>query len=322
MARIVYLSFPTGAVAGGQKVILRHVEALNTMGFDAIWWRNNNNALPWLDFHVPMEVGTRFRPDDIIVVPSDAPNAIQTLAQDGRRTVVFEQNQFSFMNLGLDKIDAFKPGQLPVFLAVGEVNANTVRRTVPGAQVEIVPCFADERLFKRGSNADFQVSYAPRKRAGEARIIRQFLRKAHPNLESLPWAELSNLPERTVAEIMGRSALHLSLSRFESVGMTTLEAMACGAVCAGFTGIGGRQFTTTENGFWVTEDDCEAAADALAEAADVVATGGPRLASVREAGRATAEQWSYARFLVALEEVWERLAPEARTRSTMRLADA
>ncbi|MDR6626996.1 hypothetical protein [Caulobacter segnis] len=313
MTRIVYLSFPTGAVAGGQKVILRHVEALNRMGFEAIWWRNTDKAeLPWLDFDAPTEVGTLFRPDDILVVPSDAPNAIRTLAQSRRRTVIFEQNQFSFLNLGLEQIDAFAPGHAPIFFAVGSINANTIRRVVPGAQVEIVPCFADERVFKPGTNDLPRVAYAPRKRMGEARIIRQFLGKAHPRHVDLPWVEMSNLPEAAVAEILGRSALHLSLPRLESVGMTTLEAMACGCVSAGFMGIGGRQYMTADNGFWVPDDDCEAAADALAEAADVVATGGARLTALRDAGRATADEWSYARFLAKLEEVWERLAPEAR----------
>ena len=63
----------------------------------------------------------------------------------------------------------------------------------------------------------------------------------------------------------------------ESVGLTTLEAMASGCVCAGFTGIGGRQYATPDNGFWVDDDDCMAAADALAQAISLVREGGAPL---------------------------------------------
>lgn len=159
------------------------------------------------------------------------------------------------------------------------------------------------------------VAYSPRKRQSEAKIIQAFFKKVHARHAALPWSEITNLAEREVARALGSSSLFLSLSRFESVGMTPLEAMASGAICAGFTGIGGREFATDANGFWVPEDDCEAAADALAEAADLVATGGAPLRQMREAAFETAQQWSYARFVTALEDVWTRLAPEARTHS-------
>jgi glycosyltransferase involved in cell wall biosynthesis len=97
--------------------------------------------------------------------------------------------------------------------------------------------------------------------------------------------------------------------------MTTLEAMASGCLCAGFTGIGGDEYATPDNGFWAPEDDCEAAADALAEAAAVAAEGGAELARRLEAGFETARAWSYAVFLQRLETVWMGIAPEARTRT-------
>lgn len=178
--------------------------------------------------------------------------------------------------------------------------------------MEPVPCFADERVFRPGAAKAPAVACAPRKRPLEAQAIQAMFRRFHPRHAAIGWSALEEASEATVAEVFARSALFLSLSRLESVGMTPLEAMASGCVCAGFTGIGGRDFATPENGFWVPEDDCEAAADALAEAADVVRAAGPELARRIEAGRATADLWSYARFRTALEAAWMRLAPEAR----------
>jgi hypothetical protein len=314
MARIVYLAFPIRGIYGGQKMIIRHVETLRELGFDAVWWNNTQGRPPtWFEFDVPREVNRPFRPDDILVVPSDAPTALATLAAGDHRVIVFEQNQFSFAAMAYEAIDQFPADRRPTFIAVGQTNAASIRRAYPEARIEIVPCFADERLFRPGAVREDAIAYAPRKRMREGHMIRAFFRRVHPRHAALPWSELTRAPEREVARTFAASSLYLSLSRFESVGMTTLEAMACGCICAGFTGVGGREYATTANGFWVADDDCEAAADALAQAADLVQTGGPALRRCREAAQDTARQWSYERFRVALEEVWERLAPQART---------
>jgi hypothetical protein len=309
MTRIVYLTFPTGAVAGGQKMTLRHVETLRELGFEAVVWRRADNVMPrWLDHRAAEEVGTPFRDDDVLVVPDDAPNALRDAPAAGRRMVVMCQNQFTLAALCLEVLPREAAA---VFLTVGRIPQAAIRRLYPKAQVELVPCFVDERRFAPGAKSD-AVAYVPRKRPLEARAIRNLFRGLHPGYAPIRWIGLEDAHERVVAETFASSTLFLSLSRLESVGMTALEAMACGCVVAGFTGVGGRDYATAENGFWVAEDDCWAAADALAAAADVVRTGGPPLRARLEAGFETARTWSFAAFRRALEESWMRLAPEAR----------
>ncbi|ACG79807.1 conserved hypothetical protein [Phenylobacterium zucineum HLK1] len=316
MSRIVYLGFPTGAVSGGQKVILRHVEALRELGFDAVYWRRADNVLPtWLDHKAPVEADTPFRPDDILVLPTDAPNAMEAVATRlPNRALLFCQNQYSLLNIGLAPANRFPAERAPDFIVPGPLIARSIQRLFPRARVEVIPCFADERIFVPGAERRHAVATVPRKRPGEMNMVRNYLRQVHPRHAELPWIPIEGATEAQIAGVFGASTLCLSLSRFESVGMTPLEAMACGCVVAGFTGIGGWDFATPQNGFWAPEDDVEAAGEALARAADLVLTGGPALSSMLEAGRATAEQWSYARFRTALEEVWMRLAPEARLR--------
>jgi len=313
MSRIVYLGFPNGAIAGGQKMILRHVETLRDLGFEAVFWRGEGNVMPaWLQHRAPVEVGAPFRPDDILVLPSDAPNALSRMAASPHRKLIFCQNQFSLAATGARAIDAYLPERLPVFISPGRVCADSIRRLYPQATVEVIPCFADERVFRPAGGRTDAVAFAPRKRPLEAEAIGVFFRKRRPEHAHLPWRPIRELSEAEVAAVMAGSTLFLSLSRFEAVGMTPLEAMACGCVCAGFLGVGGWDFATAENGFWAPDDDLEAAAEALGRAADLVATGGAPLAARLEAGRATAADWSYARFRRALEEVWMRRAPEAR----------
>jgi hypothetical protein len=296
-------------------MIIRHVETLRDLGFDAVCYIGVQSKVPaWFEHKAPLELGTPVRPDDIVVVPDDADEALVTCATAPFRTLVFSQNPYNFAAANFDKLDLFAPARFPTVIAVGRKLAATIRRVFPRADVEIVPCFADERLFSPAVSKRAAVTYAPRKRPLEANAIQSMFRRFHPPHAALPWVALANATEGQMAQAFGGSSLHLSLSRLESVGMTTLEAMASGCVCAGFTGVGGDEYATPDNGFWVPNEDCEAAADALALAADLSQTGGAPLRLMLEAGHGTARQWSYAAFRVALEEVWMRLAPEARLR--------
>jgi hypothetical protein len=316
MSRIVYLGFPNGEIAGGQKMILRHVEALRDLGFDAVLWRLAANVMPsWLDHRVPVEVDSAFRPDDVLVVPSDAPNAIRHLAGLQQRAIVFCQNQYSFAAVGLGPVDLLAARGAPSFITPGRTCGEAVRRLYPEADVEVIPCFVDERIFKPGQAARPAVAYSPRKRPTEAQAIRGFLSKHRPEHAALAWTRIENARETEVAQMLAASSVFLSLSRFESVGMTPLEAMAAGCVCAGFTGLGGREYATEANGFWAGEDDLEEAADALGLAIDLALAGGAALEAYRAAAQATATQWSYAKFRLALEASWMRLAPGARLKA-------
>lgn len=315
MPRIVYLLLSAGGIAGGHKMAVRHVETLRELGFDAICYIGVEGKAPsWLTYKAPLEFGSPVKPDDILVLPDDADTALRTTLDSDLRTMVFSQNPFNFAAKTFDIVAQFPAARFPPMIAVSGGLAATIRRAFPRAQVEIVPCFADERIFRPAAHKVPAVAFAPRKRPLEAAAIRALFSRLYPRHQDLSWKALSGAHEDAVAAAFASSSLCLSLNRLESVGMTTLEAMASGCVCAGFTGVGGREYATQDNGFWVPDDDCEAAADALARAADLVRAGGAPLQRVRDAARATAEQWSYARFRTALEAVWMRLAPEARLR--------
>jgi hypothetical protein len=228
--------------------------------------------------------------------------------------VILAQNQFTLGIHGVPALDELAARPL-VFMVVGRSLSDLASRVYPQAQIETVRCFADERVFRPGEARQPGVALMPRKRPSEAVFIPQMFAKLYPQHAGHGWTTIENMHEAEVARLFGVSELFLSLSRLESLGMTPLEAMASCCVCAGFLGIGGQEFGTSDNGFWAPEDDCVAATDALGAAADVVATGGRALQRLVEAGRETAAEWSYARFRVALEACWMRLAPEARRRS-------
>jgi hypothetical protein len=311
MPRLVYALFSNGGARGGHKMAVRHVETLCALGFQATLYITNETARPtWLEHDAPVQQGGAILPDDIVVVPEDDGVSLNQLARRGQPTVVFYQGIHSAARF--DRLDAFFPA--PDFIAVGRLQAAELARFYPQARIVHVPCFADERRFAPTAKTPV-IACTPRKRPTEVKTVHAMMGRLHPRHAGLPLLELNDASERAVAQAVASPAPHRSANRFESVGLTPLEAMASGCICAGFMGIGAREYATEQNGFWVVDDNPMAAADALAEAADVVMSGGRALSRRVEAGRATAAQWSYAVFRKALETAWMQLAPQARLRS-------
>ena len=313
MSRIVYLGFPSGKIAGGIKMTLRHVEELCRLGFDAVFWTNHGELAPsWFRHAAPVEFGTPFRKDDILVVPEDAPKAMDLVAGMPQRSFVFCQNHFFFSVYGYDCFSRHLSSGFEGVIACSQTAASSVTRAFPTVSVQFIPCFIDADTFRPCTPRRQAVAYMPRKRFNEARAIQGFFKRYYPEHAGLPWVAIEGLTETEVARCLSESTVFLSLARLEALGMSALEAMACGCVVAGFTGLGGWEFASHDNGFWVAEDDCEAAADAIAKAVDLVRNGGAALQRYAEAARETVRIWSSETFRLRLEEVWGRLAPDAR----------
>lgn len=314
MARILYVLWSGGGITGGQKVIIRHVEALRDMGFDAYCYLTAQ-APGQIEHAAPMIRGA-IHDDDVVVVPDDTADVLRQCAQNPWRSVIIAQNPYIMSAIGLDGLDLLAASRPLTFMAVSEGLGRTLSRIYPSATIEIVRCFADERRFRGPSVKRRAIAFTPKKRPLEADAIKGLFKRLHRPYENFAWTRIEKATEQETASAFAESAVFLSLSRLESVGMTTLEAMASGCLCAGFLGVGGQEYATPDNGFWVANEDCEAAVDALAEACRVALAGGPERHRRLEAGYETARQWSYASFRRQLEEMWMRIAPDARLQST------
>jgi glycosyltransferase involved in cell wall biosynthesis len=110
--------------------------------------------------------------------------------------------------------------------------------------------------------------------------------------------------EAEVAQRLGESAIFLSLSRLEGVGLPPLEAMASGCLVVGFTGGGGAEFARDDNGFWCSPDDLVGAADALARAVAVFEGDSAGYEVRRDAGMRTASQYNLGRLERELLAFW------------------
>ena len=115
---------------------------------------------------------------------------------------------------------------------------------------------------------------------------------------------MENRTERETAEIFGRSTIVLSLPFLESFGLVPLEAMASGAIVIGFTGYGGQEYASAENGFWFPPDHLEEVADTLAYVVDGLERRDPKLVRMMEVGAVTAARYNEERTRTALREFY------------------
>lgn len=305
MPRIVYLLPAPGAATGGNKMSFRHVEALVGLGYDAVV-RVLGGAPPpaWFEHSAPVERATgRPDPDDIVVFPEDAAEVMAASSAFPNRKVVFCQNPYAAAAHGMGRLSKETRARYRTFMACSPGVALWISRYLDHDVIGTVPAFADERLFVPAPKAKV-IAAIPRKRPEELRAIRHMFARLHPGADDWTWDVIEGRTEAETAAALGRASVFLSLARLEGMSMTILEAMACGCLVAGFTGIGPREYTTAMNGLWVEEEDCEAAAIALARACALAEEDEAGAHLIRHAARTTAAAWTHAHFMEALSLFW------------------
>jgi len=304
--RIIYFSPPPTRITGGIKTIFRHVEMLAAAGMDAVVAIKEGTRPAWFESTAPLrEIENRsFRRSDILVFPEDQPALLNVFRGVPLHKVVFCQNPYALAGgQGLGTLEPEIAGRFRTFLACSLGMAGFIARYFPYDTISVAPAFADERVFGPGEKARV-IACMPRKRPAELTVIRGLFERIHPGAAGWAWRLLETATEEEAAAALGRASVFLSLARLEASSLTILEAMASGCLVAGFTGIGPREYTGPTNGLWVDEDDCEAAAHALARAAAMAEAAGGEAALLRHGALATAAQWSHAHFTRALLGFW------------------
>jgi hypothetical protein len=205
---------------------------------------------------------------------------------------------------GIGECRDFSDFGVSEIVCVDPYTASYCQSRFPTLPAAIIPVCIDHQQFHFQGQKKLQIAYAPRKRPLEAAFIKDLFRARNPGFRSIRWVEFHGASEAQVAETLRETAVYLSLCRLESCPLTIMEAFACGCMTAGFTGIGGRQYTTTRNGFWADEDDCIDCAEQLTQAVRLVTDGGARCDDMLQAANATAKFYNRDRMARSVVEFW------------------
>lgn len=245
---------------------------------------------------------------DVVVLPEITPEPIwHDFRRRGCSLVMHNQNPFySFKSFPTVKaLDEFG---LRGGLCCSHFTRNRLRTW--GSLIDwqvvkpfVLPIFAETaRQFDQGRKR--QVVYMPRKRAAEASWVRELFLMRYPQFRDVPWVEIKNRSRKEVAALMAESLIFVSFSHMEGLGLPPLEAMASGCLVVGFTGGGGSEYATSENGRWVGDGDLDSLVDAIALdlALDQQAT-----SERQKAGRRTVHDFSNESFEASLQSAWTQL---------------
>lgn len=308
--RIVYVSSEKGRITGGIKVIHQHVRLLNELGFEALVAVATDGPAPALARPAPrFRISAKAPPrrDDLLVLPEDQPWFLERARHYDPPVTVFVQNPF-FMAVGLPPTAAgYGDFGVARLMCASRFIDDWCRETMADLPTMVVPCPVDPALFHPRPKRR-RILALPGKRPLLARTIRWLFHRRYPDLAGRwEWVEMQGRGEAEVAAAFGTAEVFLSLSLMEGLGLTPLEAMASDCVVAGFTGQGGQEYATPDNGFWSDDESGREVVDALARAVACVEEGGAALAERLAAGRRTVAAFTPAATAEALEACFRPL---------------
>ena len=247
---------------GGVRKIYDQVDILNDAGIEAsviqgqrgyrpTWWPNQTRIT-----YAPVEV----RGSDILVWPEYLSHHAR---RSGARQVIFAQNAYGLFADADPVLGALTYGR-PAVLAVAVVsedNAAYLRYGWPDVETVILPTGIDPTVFRPGPKRR-QIAYSSRRRYRAVQQVLGLLR-THGVLDGWHLAEIVRMNHAQVAETLRNSALFLSFSEREGLGLPPLEALASGCHVIGFAGMGGREYFDPRYTEQIPEDDIVAYARAV-----------------------------------------------------------
>lgn len=246
LPKIFYLMYDIDAPSGGEKHSYQHVDLLNSNGFQAYalhklpryrhtWFENETRVI---DMETFWNIYDRER--DYIVVPE--PFGRQILTYPGK-LVIFNKNLYTgFKAFGSSAVDThvYNDPRIAAVFSVSEHNLQHLRFAFPGARFYRMFAHIDCKLFAYRPPAEKRKIIACVSKAWDptAILFHTLLarnRAGLNNINQFRWIFLRGQSERDMASILQDAAILVSLSTYEGLPRTVLEAMACGClpVCYG-----------------------------------------------------------------------------------------
>ena len=307
--RILYINHDCSEASGGVKTIYRHVSHLVKNGYPAFVVHSQPGFRPpWLKIDVPLiylEKDFQVFPNDILVIPEDYKAALEAVKDINAQKHIFCQNHFYIFN-GLQDGGTWEDFGISSVFCSSEIISDFIRSAFGYTEVPVVHYAIPLDLFKPGEKK-LQIAYMPRKRPVELKFIRNLFRKLYREYEQVPWVCIDGMEEENVAEILGESALFLSLSLYEGFGLPPIEAMASGCIVVGFHGYGGLEYARNNNGFWCEEGNMIECAWSLGQAVSQIVSGEESIFRMQEQALKTAGEYDFARQEREQISLWNHL---------------
>ena len=234
---------------GGIKVLYRHVDALNSGGYEAaIVHKKKGFRCAWFENETRVEYHAQIKPDrfDFIVIPEVYGPKLADVFPDVRK-VIFNQNAYytfiGYSRNPADKTSAYFHPDVAAVLVVSEDSRAYLAYVFPHLKVTRVHNSVDGTrfAFRELGQKKKQIAFFPQKHSDESLQVINIL-KFRGVLDEIDLVPIENRNERETAELLADSLLFLSFGYPEGSPAPPLEAMLSGCLVVGYHGFGGHEY--------------------------------------------------------------------------------
>jgi len=244
---IIYICPARPHPVGGIKVIYRHSELLNQLGYDSSVYHpeDPNFQAQWFSHKIRRHTSNYFNANSsILVIPEVWIHQFSKICTDnGLRYANFIQNAYLTVD-GVSRLPdhgraAFENSSL--ILSISEDTSDIISLTYPSVGSKIVrllPSIGPD--FRPSNDKRKTITYMPRRLSRHSKILIHMLSQ-HINKD---WeiVAIENKTENEVAELLSHSSIFLSFSDLEGFGLPPIEAAFAGNLVVGYSGQGGNEF--------------------------------------------------------------------------------
>lgn len=251
MTKIFIIGVDAEAPNGGLTVMYRMADVLNKNGFQAwVVHEKRRYRYPYADHSgTPTITRTSLNPgpEDLVVAPEwSLGSLLRDLRSNWNIVGLFQMALFDTKTLYDLEFSENRLVENPHYagsLAVSSYLHRLVSRLVPGKPVYNTGMGIDTDRFRRRHRKRKQIALNVYKGVEDLRYLLMLLRSSK---KSGIWrsAPIFEIPPGIVTDLLSQSAIYVSTSAAEGLGMLALEAMASEALVVGYDGVGGSEFFT------------------------------------------------------------------------------
>ncbi|WP_462325244.1 glycosyltransferase [Desulfoplanes sp.] len=313
---IYYLCPDYAPPSGGVKRIYTHVEALLRNGFDAHVVHQRSGFRPgWFDTAITplaFDAGIQLTTRDWIVVPDGIAHVLPRLP--GSKHVLLVLNPY-YMLRQENTLDILKIAPQTRLMTNSQTMANFMNWLFGRNDTLVVDTGVDSGLFHPNDKPPFgtrtmpiRIAFTRRKdTASDMAILlaRQILDDRTAPIEVM---DLNDLSLTDYAANLRRADIWLTTALEHGFPRSTLEAMACGCLCMGFTGVCGKDIIDPDTNFIAVPDgDLFALTKKLVQTIGALARRSPKIEKTIAGGIETANACGLEREEQNLVDIWKEL---------------
>lgn len=247
--RVVYFCNKPRNPTGGTNVIYRHVRLLNEIGVPAaVLYARAGGKQPTV---IPTITEQMLKENDYLIIPEiSAAELASKLIPAEMQYGIFVQNGYYLSHRARDcseqAVDlAYQ--QASHLLSISDHTSELIQLHYPTAANRIVRmgCSIDRTHFYATEAKEKIITFMPRKNSLHSDALIFALKKQLPADWQL--IAIDKLSQSETAELLRRSAIFLSFSNLEGLGLPPIEAALCGNFVIGYHGGGGLDYWCAPN---------------------------------------------------------------------------